>query len=161
MLAPKNRLIFGVVKRIVLSVFKAVYQVIKAFNLQITIFILLLGLVLYVVGALKQGSALLIVFCILTVFSVLYAVIITLKKLLGFKGKRKTSVKIVGPKEIPVPEIKNDDDIQKQQTAYVSEKPTYYAVKNNPGYVMAEYSDRYELFIKSRDGLKKIRTDYK
>lgn len=161
MLAPKNRLIFGVIKRIVLSVFKAVYQVIKAFNLQITIFILLLGLVLYVVGALKQGSALLIVFCILTVFSVLYAVIITLKKLLGFKGKRKTPVKIVVPKEIPVPERKNDDDIQKQQTAYVSEKPTYYAVKNNPGYVMAEYSDRYELFIKSRDGLKKIRTDYK
>lgn len=39
--------------------------------------------------------------------------------------------------------------------------PKYYAVKQNRNYVMAEYEDRYELFVKCNGGLKRVRTDYK
>lgn len=39
--------------------------------------------------------------------------------------------------------------------------PKYYAVKQNRNYVMAEYEDRYELFVKYNGGLKRVRTDYK
>jgi len=41
------------------------------------------------------------------------------------------------------------------------EKPVYYRVKQNPDYVMAEYSDRYELYKITGGGLTKIRTDFK
>ncbi|MBE7089940.1 MAG: hypothetical protein E7362_03960 [Clostridiales bacterium] len=39
--------------------------------------------------------------------------------------------------------------------------PTYYEVKNNPSFVMAEYTDKYILYKKTGSGLVKIRTDYK
>jgi hypothetical protein len=41
------------------------------------------------------------------------------------------------------------------------ETPRYYRVAQNPKYVMAEYSDRVELFYDSPRGLKYVRTDYK
>ena len=37
----------------------------------------------------------------------------------------------------------------------------YFKVKQNPNYLMAEYTDRYELFLKTETGLKKVRVDYK
>ena len=37
----------------------------------------------------------------------------------------------------------------------------YFKVKQNPNYLMAEYTDRYELFLKTENGLKKVRVDYK
>ena len=40
-------------------------------------------------------------------------------------------------------------------------EPTYYEVKNNPSFVMAEYPDKYVLYKKTENGLVKIRTDYK
>ena len=39
--------------------------------------------------------------------------------------------------------------------------PKYFTVKQNPKYVMAEYSDRYELFYRSESGFKRVRVDYK
>lgn len=39
--------------------------------------------------------------------------------------------------------------------------PKYYSVRQNRDYVMAEYEDRYELFVKRDGGLQKVRTDYK
>lgn len=41
------------------------------------------------------------------------------------------------------------------------EQPRYFKVKQNPNYVMAEYSDRYELFLITPQGLKKVRVDQK
>ncbi len=43
----------------------------------------------------------------------------------------------------------------------VEEKPVYYAVKNQPGFVMAEFSNRYELYLKTENGLQRVRVDYK
>ena len=37
----------------------------------------------------------------------------------------------------------------------------YYEVKQDSRYVFAEYDDRYELFLKTNDGLKYVKTDYK
>ncbi len=39
--------------------------------------------------------------------------------------------------------------------------PVYYRVAQNPKYVMAEYSDRVELYYETPRGLKYVRTDYK
>ncbi len=41
------------------------------------------------------------------------------------------------------------------------ERPKYYNVAGRPDYIFAEYSDRFELFKKSSDGLFLVRTDYK
>lgn len=38
--------------------------------------------------------------------------------------------------------------------------PKYYKVKNS-GCIMAEFEDRYELYVKTYNGLKRIRVDYK
>lgn len=40
------------------------------------------------------------------------------------------------------------------------ERPKYYNVAGRPDYIFAEYSDRFELFKKSSDGLFLVRTDY-
>ena len=48
-----------------------------------------------------------------------------------------------------------------QSKTFSDEKPRYYKLKQNPDYVMAEYSDRYELFLITAKGLEKVRTDYK
>lgn len=42
-----------------------------------------------------------------------------------------------------------------------SEVPRYFRVKQNPSFIMAEYSNRYELFRVENGQLVKIRTDYK
>ena len=47
------------------------------------------------------------------------------------------------------------------QTVQAVETPTYYRVKQNSEYVMAEYKDRYELYRIIDGQMKKIRTDYK
>ena len=39
--------------------------------------------------------------------------------------------------------------------------PKYFSVKQNKNYVMGEFADRYELYLKTDKGLKLVRTDYK
>ena len=58
-------------------------------------------------------------------------------------------------------EVRQAEVISQTQKNYQEEKPRYYKLKQNPDYVMAEYSDRYELFLITANGLKKVRTDYK
>lgn len=162
MILLKTRLVFGIVKKAIGTVFKFVYKIIKAFNLHVTLFVLLLGLVLAIVGAIPKGSVGLFVFCIVLALSVVYALVKTVKNIFG-TGKKNNRVKIVNapqPEKAQKPEVApvgNSVD----STIKTPERPRYYSVKNNPSYIMAEYTDRYELFLKTKDGLKKIRTDYK
>lgn len=165
MILLKTRLVFGMVKKAISTVFKFVYKIIKAFNLHLTLFVLLLGLVLAIVGAIPKGSVGLIVFYVAVALSVMYAVVKTVKNVFGI-GKKNKRVKIVNQpspekaEKTEVPSVKDDGE-SLEKTVKPVEQPKYYAVKNNPSYVMAEYSDKYELFLKTKDGLKKVRTDYK
>ena len=111
------------------------------------------------------------------------AVIITVCKLFGLgkdkedekeKKKKDKSVQIVDEDT----QNSNDESVQvnqqevnleivkksnAQENVYSPKQtyPKYYAVKQNKNYVMAEYQDRYELYLKTPNGLSKIRTDYK
>ncbi len=126
-----------------------------------TLLIALLGLVLYFTGVFEQNSALLILFYFLLIISIAYAILATIKKLLGLdkKVKKSKGAQIISTE---TEDKKQTEEIRPEQTQQTKvDTPTYFRVKNHPDYVMAEYHDRYELFRKTENGLKKIRTDYK
>lgn len=175
MIITKSRLIIGLVTRIIKGVFKAIYSVLSIINLQWTLLALIVGIILYFTGVLNGSLAVRVIFFLLFTASVFYAIIATIGKMLGLGKKKKNSVQIV--KEEKRERLENDTDeeyglpkddgYQKQQSA--PSKPTnsqpnligYFKVKQNPNYLMAEYTDRYELFYLTSNGMKKVRTDYK
>ena len=166
MILYKSPLIFGAIKKIFVSIFKIIYKVLALFNLQLTLFVGLISLVLYLTGTLNDNPTLVVIVVLAVVLSLVYAVYATLKKVFRVV-KKQTPVKIVKPSP-------NEDSLsmQTENTAqiadkeseavhYEEEKPVYYKVKQDSRYVMAEYSDRYELLLKRPNGLVKVRTDYK
>lgn len=165
MILYKSPLVFGAIKKIFVSIFKMIYKVLALFNLQLTLFVGLISFVLYITGTLKDNPKLVIIVVIVLVLSLVYAVYATLKKVFRVV-KRQTPVKIVKP--CPNEESVNMQDKNIANTpqevkgvSYEEEKPVYYKVKQDSRYVMAEYSDRYELLLKTPNGLAKVRTDYK
>ena len=184
-----NRLIFGIIKKIIETVLTCVYKVLSLFNLQMTALVLLVGLVLFVTGVFERSAAALIIFCFALVLSVLGAVWFTVKRLLGLSGgKKRKGVEIIKSKGVktddippaaPAPEraqpayaeedaprqVSETADTAPAAPAAITESipayPRYFAVRQNKDYIMAEYADRYELYLKDRYGLKKIRIDYK
>lgn len=159
MILYKNRLIFGIIKNIFVTLFTIVYKIFALFNLQLTLLIALIGVILYFTGVFEQNTAILIVFYILLIISISYAILSTIKKLLGLDKKIKKSkgAQIIDAKT----EEESSAEAQQEKNQPKTKTPTYFRVKNHPDYVMAEYNDRYELFRKTEEGLKKIRTDYK
>ena len=65
--------------------------------------------------------------------------------------------------------VKKEDDKDKEKPVQPLRKnkqkksvyPIYFAVKQDPRYVFAEYEDRYELYLKTESGLKYVKTDMK
>lgn len=161
MILHRSPLVFGIIKRIIGVFFTVIYKIFAFFNLQFTLLLSLIGLVLYLTGVFNTNKTVLIIFYLFLVFSIIYAIAGTIKRLLGIEKRVKKSKGA---------QIINEQETQKQQSAQVEiqkveepkiESPTYYTVKQNNNFIMAEYSDRYELFRKTEDGLKKVRTDYK
>jgi hypothetical protein len=113
----------------------------------------------------------LILFQVLLVFAAIYAIVATIRKLLGLdkRVKKSKGMQIVGgaaESESKKEQAVNNQTLPGQTVASMQEvlvdnAPRYFRVKQNPDYVMAEYADRYELFLITDGGLKKIRTDYK
>lgn len=162
MLQPKNRLVFGVVKGAVKGVLKTVYKVLSVFNLHFTLFLAVLGLILYLTGTFEQGGLLLICYVLLLVLSVIFAIFSTLKKVFKIGKKSGGGVTIVNTE----PRSDNVGVPHEERPTYTVEqqeepKPRYYRVKQDPRCIMAEYPDRYVLYRKTENGLKRIRTDYK
>lgn len=151
-----------VLKKTIHAIFSFAYKIIKFFHLQFTLLILLIGLVLYLTGLADKILSLKIFYFVVLLFSVLSAVFLTLKKLFGNKKeKQEKNVQI----------IKQETALQKEKGTSLNEQsvlqgtssayPKYYNVKQNGNYLMAEYEDRYELYLKTTQGLQKVRTDYK
>ena len=163
MILYRNRLIWGIIKRLFGAVFGVLYKIISIFNLQLTMLLLLVGVVLYATGVFENNQTFLLIYQLVLISSVVYALITTVRKLLGLNKDKKEKVKRSKGAQIVSEEQKQDEQPQvvAMPVQSVAETPTYYRVKQNPEYVMAEYMDRYELF-KIVDGkLKKVRTDYK
>jgi hypothetical protein len=167
----KNRLIFGLVGKIIKLVLKTIYKFLSFFNLHVTAFLAVVGAILYLTGVLTSHRAVLLVFYVLLIGSVIYSLYANVRKFLGLNKKieKKQGVQIV--------ERENQDDVPKQEPPVqpeidtqvndtienpTSEKPLrYFAVKNTPNVVVCEYDNRYVLYYKTQSGYKYIRTDYK
>ncbi len=142
----------SLISKIIKTVLNAVYKVLSLFNLQLPLFILVLGTILFFTGAM-ENQVLFDVFKISFAVSLVLSIIVTIRKIFGLdkkKNRRKSNANVqVTPQPDPV--------ITAQQPVY----PKYYAVKQNSDYVMGEFEDRYELYKKTPEGLVLVRTDYK
>ena len=169
--------IFRAIKKIISQALKAVYRLLCVFNLQFTILVVLVGVLLWALGVFEQGGFALIIFVVLFIGSIGLALYLTARKILGLdkEKEKKSKIQIVGNNQpetqvqsVTTPTIQAQPNVVETQNVQVEqgeilspEVPRYYRVKQNSNYLMAEYSNRYELFLITPNGLKKIRTDYK
>lgn len=175
MILIRNRLVVGIIKKIITTVFKAIYKVFDLFNLHLTLLVGAIGAVLFLTGVFSKNQSLVVIFLVVLACTLVYAVLTTLKKVLKLGGGDDVSrgkgvqiikgsggqTKKVEPERrppAPIVEPTRQQEVQRPKTVDV---PRYYRVKQNPDYLMAEYSDRYELYKKSGGGLIKVRVDYK
>ena len=166
MILIRSRLVLGIIFGTVKAVLKAIYKLIELVNLQYALLAALVGIVLYFSGAFDENAAFKTVYDVLFIVTVIYAVVATIKRLLGIEKKVKRSkgaqiVKTNGEEQAEQPKSHEPPKEVVEEISVQPEKPVYFRVKQNPEYVMAEYSDRYELFKTSNGKLTKIRTDYK
>jgi len=147
-------------KFLIKTVFEFIYKVLSVFNLQPTLAVVLVGTLLYLTGVMNANATVKFIFQIALILSLVYALIETLKNLLGFNKKVKKS-KGVEMLAVESGKSNNAQTQQPQQENISVDKPTYFRVKQNPNLIMAEYSNRYELFKVDNGNLIKIRTDYK
>lgn len=163
MILYKSPLIFGVIKRVIGVVFTVIYKIFAFFNLQFTLLLALIGAVLYLTGVFNSNKVVLIIFYLFLVLSIIYAISGTIKRLLGIENRVKKSkgAQIINQEQHQENMQPQSEQAQNTIEQVEKESPTYYTVKQNNNYVMAEYSDRYELYKKTENGLKKVRTDYK
>lgn len=167
--------------------FDIIYKVLKVLKLQLLLSVLFVGLVLYFTNVLfnpenKAVTYIWIVFLALGFFYAVIGNVNRIKKLFsGFEKNRKEKLKnrveqeqieeekqkiIEEKKELE--QLKVEIDQQKVspkdeiKVSKIKERyPKYYRVSQNKDYVMAEYKDRYELYLKKDGKLFKVRTDAK
>ena len=177
MILQKNHLLFGGIKKIIKAVFSFIYKILKFFNLQLALLVVLVGVILFFAGVFEGNALIEMVFYVVLIASIFYGVVATVKKILFSdkkEEKKRSKVEIVkNEEEEDVPSQKdeppqdkelvltknNESTFQQEKSGNI--KPKYYKVKQNPNFIMAEFSDRFELYEKTQTGLKKVRTDYK
>lgn len=168
MILIKNRLIFGTIRKFIKFIFGSIYKVVTFLSLQFTLLVLLIGAVLYFTGAMDVNPVIAVIFYVLLVASVIFAVILSIGKIV----KKDKPIRKQGGMQIINNQQETEETTQVSNTLPTEERieksqiqseslVKYYTVKQNPNYIMAEYLDRYELYYKTPQGLKKIRTDYK
>lgn len=180
----RNRLLFGLIKTVVTTVWQVVYGLVCFLNLQPIIIIVLLWVILHFTGVTEKYSITTVLLCLGFVLAVLYSILTCLKQLFGLdkKPKARRGAETVNSKENERAESVQDKTAeeptftnsgaeqnygtelsytQEPTLAVTDEKPRYYRVKQNASLIMAEYSDRYELYKIADGKLLKIRTDYK
>ena len=160
MLLVKNRSIIGGIKKAVKLIFEVVYKVLSFFNLQFTFLVAFLGLILYITGLFHKHTQLKIWFVFALVASVLLGLFLFVRKLFS-KNKKLDEKTERGNVQTLRVESQPSEPMQTEQPTVIVDKPRYYKVAQNSNYIMAEYSDRYELFKKTPNGLVKVRTDLK
>lgn len=157
-------IIFGAVK----VAFDIVYKVLKLLKLQFLLSVLFVGTILFIVKVLPSNTKVLIIFLVFVVLGVLYTLIGNAQRFRKFFAKFERE-----KKEAPTPKANSEPESYYQEQPkleqreepkkyYSKEKyPKYFAVNQNQNYVMAEYKDRYELYIKKEGKLFRVRTDMK
>ena len=98
MLFHKNRLILGPIKKVITAILKGIYALLKFFNLQITLLIGLVGLILFFSGVFQKNVYVELGFYILLILSIIYAVVASFSKALKLdkkEEKKRSRVDIV------------------------------------------------------------------
>ena len=162
-----NRLIWGVIKNTVKTLLRGIYAVINFLNLQLALIVALVGAVLYFTGLFENSRAALLIFYAALIFSIVLAIVLTIRKLLGLNKKveRKKEMQVVSA-PAPDTEERAEDKSVEEDAAEKTDEPVYFAINGRPGYYMAEFCDRYEMyyvkdgkFIKIREDKKKVDYD--
>ena len=131
--------------------FRALWRVIEKLSLQPLLTVIAVWLILLALLPDKKITlAFIIIFLVLMGLALVYAVIATIYKIMKYIAetadrRRERRVRA---------ETFDESEVER-------ESPTYYRVTQNPDYVMAEYSDRYELFYDDGGKLKYIKTTFK
>lgn len=207
MIIVKSRLIFGLIKNIIFSAIKIVFNLFKWLKLLFALLVLISGLILHFTGALEKYNYLKIVLIVLFIIALIYPIYCLIKRpsKKGKKSKRTPKEQREYPNfdqrvsdfnrdydgsynrdnDLGYDNNYNSDNSIERQNHYSQHERSYqsyeqgyqqplpvervekndfigyFKVAQNPNYVMAEYVDRYELFLQTENGLKKIREDYK
>lgn len=170
MMYVKNRLVFGFISKIVKTVFKAIYKFFGFFNLHLTMLVAVVGAILYLTGVLNSSNVALLIFYVLLILSVVYAIIKSIKQLLGLgkKVEKKKSMQIISSVNTVdglSDGAETDETSIVNRDAYVDANQNrpihYFTAKSNPNVIVCEYVDKYVLYLKTEGGYKYIRTDKK
>ena len=159
MILIKSRVIVHAVFALVGAIVKTVYKILKVFHVRFLALMTLLGVIFYYTEVFTNYKKITVCYVIVLV---VYFLSLTLK---GYrkitKSKKKNtqngSVKIVSQTQEQEEQSIAVESAIKEEVKY----PKYYSVKQNANYVMAEFSDRYELYKKTSTGLSRVRIDYK
>lgn len=167
-------LIWGIIEGIMRFLAKTVYVVFSLLHLgPLFVYSVVGGIVHLIWNVFEKGTWAFTAYHIVGAILIAYAVVATVCSLLGIgrskkKDKRASNVNIVEREDVkdePVEEFaeKPEKPQKKKRIKEKEEKvyPVYSVVKQNPSYFMAEYEDRYELYYKTTDGYRHVRTDYK
>lgn len=159
MILPKTAFISGAIAGVIKTVIKVVNKALKVFKLRLFVFVALLGAILYFTGALDGDTTLTVFVVVALAFSLALSITSNVKRFTKKDKKENRGVQIVSQTETEETLEPKEEQITKTQ---IEEKyPKYFNVKQNANYLMAEYIDRYELLLKTPNGLVKVRTDYK
>lgn len=175
MILYKSRLITDAVAGILKAVIKIIYKILKVLNLRLLALLALAGLVFYFTG-LFEDVIVLAVFVAVALVCLGFNLAAKVEKLFSIGKKNKGGGVQMVSNRLPqnvgadssVPPQKHVSDYNGNEAGYTNEEartevknyPIYYKVRNS-SCVMAEFEDRYELYIKTANGLKRVRTDYK
>lgn len=171
----------GFVGKFIKFVFGLVLKVLSFFNLEYAALVVLVGLVMWLTGAFEVLPWLFALFAALAVISVAFGIYKTFssdKKPKEKKDERgyvemnangATPQDTSRPSASPATGLPEHDerayrDREGARTATSTGLPVYpryYAVRQNPAYVMAEYEDKFVLYRKVSGGLRYVRTDKK
>lgn len=174
----KFGLFWGIIESILRFLAKVVYTVFAVLHLgPLFVYALVGGIIHLIWNVFEKGTWAFTAYHIVGAILLVYAVITTLCSILGIgkvrkKDKRDSRMNIVErddereeyrererESEVDVPERKERPRYKEKRANKTY--PIYSTVKQNPSYFMAEYEDRYELYYKTSEGYKHIRTDYK
>lgn len=167
-------LIWGIIEGIMRFLAKTVYVVFSLLHLgPLFVYSVIGGIVHLIWNVFEKGTWAFTAYHIVGAILIAYAVVATVCSILGIgrskkKDKRVSNVNIVEREDVkdehqeefaekPEKPQKKKRIKEKEEKVY----PVYSVVKQNPSYFMAEYEDRYELYYKTTDGYRHVRTDYK
>lgn len=159
--------IFSIILWAVSLALKIISYVIRLLHLQVIAVYVIVGVLVQLIWGTILGNS-----TVTTVYSIGFVLVIIFTLLSTFRGFL-SGVKLPPPNVKPIPK-KTERERKEEPTSIEEypnsamqvevkkeEKPVYYEVKQNKNYVMAEYSNRYELYLKTESGLTLIRTDLK